>query len=499
MQDPRELVQYIVGGYPYTLSVADIKKFPESFFARSIDENWRQSDAPIVIERDGDIFRYISAFITFGQLPRLDGKLALSSETIGAIKVQADFYNMPALMKDCDRKGKAEDKLESFFTMRPYIESVKGCCYYDDGSCVYPRTESNLRELVNALATVWGPFCVKGKYCKPSRGQFPLLKSSTISSLNIHELLTECQESPFGRGAETVFDPTVRKSWEIPAAKLNADTLSKIMSTMYCSQLAPNSNVELRPYKLVIYQEGGHFDAHRDTVRGDGHIGTLVLILNSEYTGGELEITHNGQTEVVTGPYNWVAMYGDCLHKINPVTSGTRVSLIFDIYATPKEFESYEGFWSEEYYEPHHTDPKKVRGVSEGIQQVILDGLNQALEGSESVVICLGHKYPHNQTTPAFLKGGDLALYELLKNTYDVKVVACTVVQCLDEDRDQANVTVELFTLFDPRSDDSVVSEGSSGAGEGDEEGREDEDHRHNEVSQHSVVQSRIIGTFLKL
>ena len=77
--------------------------------------------------------------------------------------------------------------------------------------------------------------------------------------------------------------------------------------------------------------------AHRDTVRGDGHIGTLVLILNSEYTGGELEITHSGQTEVVTGPYSWVAMYGDCLHKINPVTSGTRVSLIFDIINPVRE------------------------------------------------------------------------------------------------------------------------------------------------------------------
>jgi hypothetical protein len=50
---------------------------------------------------------------------------------------------------------------------------------------------------------------------------------------------------------------------------------------------------------------------HCNTVHNCCHMGTVVVILNSKYTGGELEITHGGRTEVVTGPYNWVAMYGD--------------------------------------------------------------------------------------------------------------------------------------------------------------------------------------------
>jgi hypothetical protein len=212
MQDQCDFIQFTVGGYPYTLSVADIKKFPESFFARSIDANWRQSDAPMVIERDGEIFRYICGFIAFGSLPRVKGKLTLSPEVIAAIQVEADFYNMPALIKDCKVKDKAEDKLASFFTMRSYIECMKDCCYYDDGSCVYPTKEGDLPELVNSLATVWGPFCVKGQIYKPSRGQYPLLKSSTIESLNIPELLEAAQESAFGRGAETVCAKVSRDS-----------------------------------------------------------------------------------------------------------------------------------------------------------------------------------------------------------------------------------------------------------------------------------------------
>jgi hypothetical protein len=32
----------------------------------------------------------------------------------------------------------------------------------------------------------------------------------------------------------------------------------------------------------------------------------------------------------------WVAMYGDCVHRVKPVLSGTRVALIFDLHM-PKD------------------------------------------------------------------------------------------------------------------------------------------------------------------
>jgi hypothetical protein len=249
-----------------------------------------------------------------------------------------------------------------------------------------------------------------------------IFRTSTLGALSIPELLAECEQSAFGRGTETVFDPAVRQSWELPAAKVHARTLQKLEFYLKhgAQALAPHYDVELRPYKLVIYQEGGHFDAHRDTVRGDGHIGTLVLILNSTYSGGELEITHNGQTEVVTGPYSWVAMYGDCLHKINPVTSGTRVSLIFDVYKGDpvsrkvkgryydydKEEEGNKDFWSDDYYQPPPREADAIRGGTAEDRQIILDGVSQELDTSESVVICLAHKYPLCQAVPEFLKGG---------------------------------------------------------------------------------------------
>jgi predicted 2-oxoglutarate/Fe(II)-dependent dioxygenase YbiX len=487
------LVQFVVGGNPYTLSLADIKKYPESFFARAVDEKWRTNESPIEVQRDGDIFRFVSAFLVSDRLPRGRGGSKLSADTVAAIKMEADFYNLPQLSRECDAPKTDEDRIQTFTTLRSYVERAKNWVsfYYQvDNNCAYPSKHSHLSPLVDALAAVWAPFCVRGTIDKDF-GSLNLFKSSTLKKIQICELLTECQESAFGKGTETVLDPTVRRSHELTANRLNSETLEDIAANLEyeVKRLVPHGKVELRPYKLVIYQEGGHFDAHRDTVRGDGHIGTLVLILNSKYTGGELEITHNGQTEVVTGPYSWVAMYGDCLHKINPVTSGVRVSLIFDIYnpalgrgitsAVPRagdadgeadeqsmdeeegsDYDDDEGeeesddedagrFWEG----PAHDLPKaddRVREVTDALRQIVIKGIDKELDASESVVICLAHKYPLCQAVPEFLKGGDLALYELLKDAFDAQVVACTVVHGWDEEENQHSVVAKLFTLFNP-------------------------------------------------
>jgi hypothetical protein len=259
----------------------------------------------------------------------------------------------------------------------------------------------------------------------------------------------------------------VRDSLEISADKLKLTWrtgLSDLEEQLNYNikELCPNRPVLARLYKLVIYQEGGHFDQHRDTVRGDGHIGTVVAILNSEYTGGELEITHGDKTEVVTGPYNWVAMYGDCLHKINPVTSGTRVSLIYDIYAresvkdTSTVFEEEDdepmerdSFWDKHCYEMvSKCDETKVRGVD---AVAIRDAVAEELQKLDSVVICLQHMYPACQAVPGFLKGADAVLYEVLHDHYDVQVVYCSIYRQAPYERYESedHVRGRLFSSFE--------------------------------------------------
>ena len=58
----------------------------------------------------------------------------------------------------------------------------------------------------------------------------------------------------------------------------------------------------------------------------------MEVILNSAFTGGELQVSCDGdvaQLHVV--PYDWVAVHTVAACSVRPVTSGARVSLIYDI------------------------------------------------------------------------------------------------------------------------------------------------------------------------
>jgi hypothetical protein len=178
---------------------------------------------------------------------------------------------------------------------------------------------------VNVLGTIWAPFCVQGTLTHFK--DVTVFKSSKFNEINIAELMAEATQSPFGKGLETVVDTTVRNSFEIPAEKLDPALQESFKPSHWCSrslsfygldQLAPRMELEVRPYKLVIYQEGGHFDEHRDSVRGENHIGTLVLILNSEFTGGELVVSQGKEECSISRPNEWIAMYGDCPHRVTP-------------------------------------------------------------------------------------------------------------------------------------------------------------------------------------
>lgn len=68
--------------------------------------------------------------------------------------------------------------------------------------------------------------------------------------------------------------------------------------------------------------------------RSEITVGTVEVMLNSEFTGGELQIISDGHTtELKTRPYSWVAVHADVQCGVLPVASGTRVSLIYDVVA----------------------------------------------------------------------------------------------------------------------------------------------------------------------
>lgn len=92
------------------------------------------------------------------------------------------------------------------------------------------------------------------------------------------------------------------------------------------------TNMFLKPYKLNLYTKGSFFAAHRDTNR-PGLAGTLILILPTSYTGGE--ISFSGQNLESTLPKNKLRfIYFDIglKHSINTVSSGNRITLVYNVF-----------------------------------------------------------------------------------------------------------------------------------------------------------------------
>ncbi|KAI7286179.1 hypothetical protein KC345_g1374 [Hortaea werneckii] len=108
-------------------------------------------------------------------------------------------------------------------------------------------------------------------------------------------------------------------------------------------------------YKLNVYSgPEGFFKPHVDTPRSASQIGSLVVCLPVEFSGGALAVRHQGQEIVhewgTTPPaagtkdnntpaaasgeaaINWTAFYSDCEHEVLPLHSGHRLTLTYNLF-----------------------------------------------------------------------------------------------------------------------------------------------------------------------
>src|SRR5260370_2785571 len=118
---------------------------------------------------------------------------------------------------------------------------------------------------------------------------------SRATAAKARKLLGLGGRARFGRGEETLTDPDVRDTWEIPKhlvrAEWNDATLKDILATVKEDLGLPNA-AELTAdlHSLLVYETNQHFLAHQDSEKDDSMVGTLVLTLPSSYTCGELMV-----------------------------------------------------------------------------------------------------------------------------------------------------------------------------------------------------------------
>jgi hypothetical protein len=154
--------------------------------------------------------------------------------------------------------------------------------------------------LLNSLRSVERPgeFCVGGirEIFMPTidvdgvgRIAFPILP------IQAERLVAIAEAAPYGRGEETVVDREIRRTWQIDSAKVRIGgrhwdkTLAGLVADIALG-LGVSEPVAADFYKLLVYDTGSFFVDHRDTEKAPGMFATMVLVLPSPHSGGELVI-----------------------------------------------------------------------------------------------------------------------------------------------------------------------------------------------------------------
>ena len=196
----------------------------------------------------------------------------------------------------------------------------------------------------------------------------------------------------------------------------------------YINSLLTNCNVSLSLHKLNFYEKGGFFQPHVDTpTHGSKQLGTCILCLPVEHTGGELIIRHAGESHTFDFAsqskdcLQWCAFFGDCIHEVKPVTSGTRLTVTFDLLKTSSRNRRYEPFACEKQF---HQPLDMCQHYLQTCFNPVLKNLQELLQkDSKYVGLLLEHRYPLDICEqPTHLKGKDASLYEHLKKFYNVSI-----------------------------------------------------------------------------
>jgi predicted 2-oxoglutarate/Fe(II)-dependent dioxygenase YbiX len=228
------------------------------------------------------------------------------------------------------------------------------------------------------------------------------------------QLIAVAQRAPYGRGAQTLVDTAVRRTWQIGADRVRIEgkswprTLEGIVARA-AAGLGVTEPVAAELYKLLIYDPGSHFVSHRDTEKAPGMFATLVITLPSEHAGGELLVRHKGREVRLElrcddpSEAAFAAFYADCVHEVLPVTSGCRMVLVYNLLRSGTGCLPL----------PPNYD-KEQAGLEALLRRWSADKTGHGDDSPEKLVFLLEHAYTPAELSFPTLKGADAAAAAVL-------------------------------------------------------------------------------------
>jgi predicted 2-oxoglutarate/Fe(II)-dependent dioxygenase YbiX len=182
-----------------------------------------------------------------------------------------------------------------------------------------------------------------------------IIQPNIIPQEHIHQLLQLTNQptsnATVGSGEEKVELETRKTLWfPIPFPVLQ--NLNNAVMSCYSSFIEPKYHSKVKniePTQFLAYPVGGHYIEHNDSenfengqwVRIAPRDISILFYLNDNYTGGELEFTQLGLTiKPKTGMMIAFPSYKEFAHKVHPVTSGFRYSLVSWLETEQKIYET---------------------------------------------------------------------------------------------------------------------------------------------------------------
>jgi hypothetical protein len=237
--------------------------------------------------------------------------------------------------------------------------------------------------------------------------------SFPVPDVQIAAIVRRAERAPYGKGKKTIVDTSVRNVWQIAPGQVEIggkswgvnfeSILCKVKAGLGCGDAVVSAEF----YKLLVYDRGGFFLAHRDTEKTAGMFGTLVVTLPSTYRGGALRISHAGREATVEtnapdpSELSYTAFYADCEHEVLPLEEGNRVCLIYNLIQKPSKGR-YKSLKAPEY-------ESQVAKIA-----AILDRSLQSPDAPAKIAWLLDHQYSPVGLSFSALKGADAARARVL-------------------------------------------------------------------------------------
>ncbi|QHK18927.1 2OG-Fe(II) oxygenase [Pseudarthrobacter psychrotolerans] len=170
------------------------------------------------------------------------------------------------------------------------------------------------------------------------------LVQTPIRAAQAKKLIAVARPAVYGRGEQTLSDTSVRDTLEVapdrvrlggPSWQTHLDGALEHFREELGLPAGARLTAEL--HSLLVYGKGQFFLPHQDSEKYEEMVASLVVMLPSVHTGGELVVDDAGSEQVYGGSRNdlvLVAFYADRRHEVRPVRSGYRVTLTFNLLLT---------------------------------------------------------------------------------------------------------------------------------------------------------------------